>query len=87
MSDFVRSKKDGHNYNTDSINLPNQIKSIVLDFEHMIYEINGKGIGLASDVDISFHDGVWNVQIGLSRPYNKNGTMIFGKSRISDMGE
>lgn len=72
-------KLEGHDYNNFAFpSMPSQINSVVLDFEHMIFEINGQGIGHASEINISFYQGEWTISIGETACYNIRGSKIRG---------
>lgn len=54
----------------------NELKSINLDFEKMSFQINGIDIGDCTDIDITFHDRKWNVNIGQHGCFTFQGRLI-----------
>lgn len=49
------------------------LKLIKLDFENMVFEINGHSINHCTDVDITFHNGEWSVSICEKQTFGTSG--------------
>lgn len=49
------------------------LKSVNLDFEKWVFQINGVDIKHCTDVDISFHKGEWSVSVGVGARFNPRG--------------
>lgn len=49
------------------------LKLIKLDFENMVFEINGHNINHCTDVDITFHNSEWSVSICEKQTFGTSG--------------
>lgn len=47
--------------NKKTLPLAEDLKSIVFDFEHGKYTVNGYDISHCTDLNVTFHDGYWNL--------------------------
>lgn len=49
------------------------LRSVNLDLKNKVFEINGVDIKNCTDLDITFHDGEWKVQIGIGAVFKPSG--------------
>lgn len=49
------------------------LESINFDFKNKIFRINGVDVKNCTDVDISFHNGTWSVNVGVGACFDTNG--------------
>lgn len=52
------------------------LKTVSLDFEKKQFSVNGVDIGHCTDVEISFHDGIWTVNLGEQANFTTKGDYI-----------
>lgn len=49
------------------------LKSVTLDFENKVFEINGVDIKYYTDLDITFHNSEWKVKVGVGAVFKPSG--------------